>query len=96
MTLVGVVVLMLHDPADVMLITARAYTDYKYRKVWVNIFIYVCTYITWISLRNVFYPWCVIRACFNFYFTPRDEVLNDVVSAPILYQTLMLTCLAVM
>jgi hypothetical protein len=53
MTLVGAVVLMLHDPCDVLLISSRAYTDYRYRKVSVNILIYAVTYIGWVYFRNI-------------------------------------------
>lgn len=53
MTLVGAVVLMLHDPCDVLLILSRAYTDYRHRKVAVNILTYVITYVGWVYFRNI-------------------------------------------
>lgn len=50
---VGAIVLLVHDPCDVLLIFARAYTDYKYRKVITNIVIYAITYCGWIYFRNI-------------------------------------------
>lgn len=96
MTLVGVVVLFLHDPCDVLLILGRAYTDYKFKNIYLNVFIAAVAYFTWILFRNIFYPICVLRSCFNFYFTPRSEDLDNIVSATIAYQTGMLTVLAIM
>lgn len=85
MTLVGAVVLFLHDPCDVLLILGRVYTDYKYKKLWLNIILAMAAFFTWIALRNVVYPYCVIRSCFNFYFTPREPILDSIVSATIAY-----------
>ena len=39
MILVGCVVLFLHDPCDVILILGRAYTDYKNRNTYVNVYL---------------------------------------------------------
>lgn len=75
MILVGAVVLFLHDPADVLLIIARAYTDYKNRKVWVNTLIFIVTWSSWFYLRNIVFPSCVIRSCLNFYFEQKPDAL---------------------
>ena len=64
--LIGAVVLFLHDPCDVCLILSRGYTDYKYRRVWVNVLIYAITYIAWIGLRNVAFPLCPIKSTYNY------------------------------
>ena len=73
MILVGTVVLFLHDPADVTLITARAYTDYKYRNKIINIILGILALVSWIFLRNIVFPTCVIRSCYNFYMSPKNE-----------------------
>ena len=75
MILVGAVVLFLHDPADVLLIIARSYTDYKNRKVWVNTLIFVITWSSWLYLRNIVFPTCVISSCINFYLEPKSDSL---------------------
>lgn len=85
MTLAGIVVLFLHDPCDVLLILGRAYTDYKFKNIYLNVIIAVLAYLTWILFRNIFYPICVLRACFNFYFTQRDEDLDSIVATTIAY-----------
>lgn len=60
LTQVGILVLILHDPADVFLILARAYTDYKFRKKYVNIAIYTICYLTWVYTRVVSFQVCCI------------------------------------
>lgn len=62
-TLVGIVVLLLHDPGDVVLIISRSYTDYKYRKKWLNILFYLITYLVWIYTRIITFPICCIHSC---------------------------------
>lgn len=59
-TLVGIIVLLLHDPSDVILIAARAYTDFKNRILALNIIIYALAYPTWVYTRNIVFPGCVI------------------------------------
>lgn len=58
---IGLLILFLHDPGDVVLIIARAYTDYKGRKVVINVIIYVITYILWVYTRNIVFPYCCIK-----------------------------------
>jgi len=79
MILVGAVVLFLHDPGDVFLIISRAYTDYKNRKVWVNVLIFIATWSIWVFLRNIVFPSCILRSCFKFYFEPKPEDLALIV-----------------
>lgn len=66
MMIIGLFVLLLHDPGDVVLITARAYTDYKNRKTWLNVLIYACTYTIWVYTRNYLFPKLCITAGYNF------------------------------
>ena len=79
MILVGTVVLFLHDPSDVTLITARVYTDYKDRKKSVTIILGIIGILNWIFLRNIVLPTCVIRSCFNFYMSSKNELLAEIV-----------------
>ena len=100
MILVGSVVLFLHDPADVLLIISRCYTDIdkeklvigrpylnfiKNNSIKINIFLGVLTWLTWVFLRNIIFPTCVISSCINFYRAPKDGVLGDIVNGTIAY-----------
>jgi len=85
MTLIGSVVLFLHDPADVLLILARGYTDYKNRKVWVNVSIFIVTWTSWVFFRNIVFPSCVIRSCINLLLEPKSEALAQIMTAPLLF-----------
>ena len=58
--LFGLVVLFLHDPGDVWLISARGYTDYRFKKTFILISIYAICYIVWIYTRNYMFPKCCI------------------------------------
>ena len=77
--LVGTVVLFLHDISDVTLISARIYTDYKYRNKTINIFLGIVAVVNWIFLRNIVFQTCVIRSCFNFYMSSKNEMLAKIV-----------------
>ena len=64
---VGVIVLLIHDPSDVFLIAARAYTDIKNRNVIVNVLIYAATYPVWVYTRNMVFPVCVLGSAISEY-----------------------------
>lgn len=100
MILVGSVVLFLHDPADVLLIISRCYTDIdreklvigrpyfnfiKNHSMKINIVLGVTTWFTWVLLRNIIFPNCVIRSCINFYTAPKEGILGDIVNGTIAY-----------
>ena len=86
MILVGSVVLFLHDPADVLLIISRCYTDIdkeklvigrpylnfiKNNSIKINIFLGVLTWLTWVFLRNIIFPTCVIVLASTFTGLPK-------------------------
>ena len=59
---IGAIVLLLHDPGDVILITARSYTDYKNMRVAICIIIYLILYAVWVYTRNIVFPLCAIKS----------------------------------
>ena len=61
-----------------------------------NIIVGIVAVVNWIFLRNIIFPSCVIRSCFNFYMSSKNEMLAKIVQGPIAYQTAMLSALAIM
>lgn len=59
--LVGIIVLLIHDPSDVLLILVRAYNDMKKRILILNIGIFVASYSFWVFARNYVLPSCVLK-----------------------------------
>jgi len=65
MMVIGVIVMLLHDPGDMMLCFSRGYVDYKYGKTIMKIICATLTYIIWVFTRNIVFPRCCITAGVN-------------------------------
>jgi len=87
---VGVMVLFTHDPGDVMLDVNRVLNDWNPRYKKFIDFTYVSFVVSWLYLRLGTYPFCVVKATWDFsiYF-PIDAMLKNIH----LYLTLMLISL---
>lgn len=95
-TVIGIVVLLVHDPSDVLLIAGRAYTDLRNKKLPVTLAIYAISYPVWIYTRNYVLPTCVLPATFEMLAKPISEDLDIIFYLPMVYMVIMLTALAIM
>lgn len=95
--IVGIIVLILHDPGDIFLVAARGYNDLKNSKISVNALLMSLAYPLWIYTRNLIFPQCVIKTCYSF-FNSFDFVTysSDIFYLPLMYMLVMLGVLAVM
>jgi len=58
---IGSLVLIVHDPGDVVLIMARSYSDYKWRRPIGILVVYGLCYSVWIFTRITMFPLCIIK-----------------------------------
>ncbi|KAL4491955.1 hypothetical protein ABPG72_008376 [Tetrahymena utriculariae] len=95
--IVGTIVLILHDPCDVFLVSARAYNDLKCRVMAFNAVLVCISYPLWLYTRNFIFPQCVIKSCYDFFINFDFEKLpRDIFFLPCLYMIVMLGVLAAM
>jgi len=94
--IVGVIVLLVHDPSDVFLIAARAYTDLKNRNVVINVLIYAVTYPVWVYTRNMVFPVCVLGSALSEYWNQGVVHLDEVLYLPAVFMLFMMAALVVM
>jgi len=94
--IVGVVVLLIHDPGDVVLIAGRAYTDMKNRKIIINVILALIAYPVWVYTRNIVFATCILNSAYTELFTPKIVKLDEVLFLPSVFMVFMLTALAIM
>jgi len=94
--IVGVIVLLVHDPGDVFLIIGRAYTDMKNRNVVVNVILAIIAYSVWVYTRNIVFTTCVLNSAYTELFAPRVVKLDEILYLPSVFMIFMLSSLAIM
>jgi len=91
---IGILVLVTHDPSDVLLDLSRAYNDYKDHKKQFVAAIYASFVLSWLYFRLFAFPGCIVSAAWEFYIAldysqPTLIILRGLLA----YQAMMLTAL---
>lgn len=69
----GTMILIIHDASDILMAFGRAFVETKYETKLMTAIIYVSTTLTWIYMRIVVFPFCLLANVYANKPTPHDE-----------------------
>lgn len=76
LTIPGSIILLAHDPGDVLLCVSRLYSDIKGKRFPILVIIFALNLSSWIYLRLFILPSCLIHSVMKGYFTTEPEIFS--------------------
>lgn len=69
----GTMILIVHDASDILIAFARFFIETSYSVKWINNIVYFCMTLTWIWMRIIVFPFCLLANVYMNRPSPTDD-----------------------